>query len=141
MNAGSIELTQEGRPATAAHAHHGGRGKLRFVGHFLEMQVAMMVGMGVGGPLGIPHVANVELRAALWMIAMIVPMVAWMRFRGMGWRPSAEMSAAMLVPTVAALPLLWIGLIPGAALIGIEHMSMAPAMLAFMIYRRSDYGW
>lgn len=141
MNAGSIELTQDGRPAAPAHAHHGGRGKLRFAGHFLEMQVAMMAGMAVGGSLGISHVANVELRAALWLVAMIVPMVLWMRFRGMSWRGSAEMSASMIVPTAAALPLLWTGVIGGSALIGIEHMSMGPAMLALMIYRRADYGW
>jgi hypothetical protein len=128
--------------ATASPTHHGGRnGRLRFVGHFVEMQLAMMVGMIFGGPLGIPAVTSIELRAGLWLIAMIVPMVAWMALRGMSWRCSFEMSAAMIVPTLAVLPAFWGGLIPGVALISFEHLSMAPAMLALMVYRRRDYGW
>ena len=47
----------------------------------------------------------------------------------------------MIVPTAAILPLFWVGLITGTTLIGIEHLSMAPAMLALMAYRHRDYGW
>jgi hypothetical protein len=130
-------------PAVASgNPHRAGRhGRLRFLGHFAEMQVAMMVGMMLGGPLGISGIGSAELRAALWLIVMIVPMVAWMRVRGMSWQCSGEMSAAMIVPTAALLPVFWAGLIPAAALIGFEHLSMAPAMLALMIYRRRHYGW
>ncbi|HEY6057243.1 MAG TPA: hypothetical protein VIV06_04385, partial [Candidatus Limnocylindrales bacterium] len=130
-------------PALAApHAHHAGtHGRLRFVGHFVEMQLAMMVGMMVGGPLGIPAVASTELRATLWLVAMVVPMVAWMRFRGMSWRSNGEMAAAMIVPTLALFPVLWAGLIGATTLISFEHLSMAPAMLALMIFRRRQYGW
>ncbi len=138
-------MTSLGQAQVAAqplpHAHHGAPSRRRFLGHFIEMQVAMMVGMAAGGALGVSAIAGTELRAAAWMIAMVVPMVAWMRFRGMSWRASAEMSAAMLVPTLAALPIFWAGLIPGSLLIGIEHMSMGPAMLALMVYRRREYGW
>ena len=88
-----------------SHAHHSGKhGRLRFAGHFVEMQLAMMVGMMVGGPLGISAVAGVELRAALWLIVMVVPMIAWMTVRGMSRQSSVGMSAAMIVPTVAILP-------------------------------------
>jgi hypothetical protein len=136
-------LAQHQVPAPAtSHAHHGGRhGRLRFAGHFVEMQLAMMFGMMLGGTLGISAVANVEIRAGLWLVAMAVPMVAWMTFRGMSRRSSAEMSAAMIVPTVAILPVFWTGLISGATLIAIEHLSMAPAMLALMVYRHRNYGW
>ena len=139
----ALERTQLAPRAITAgtHAHHGGHSRRRFVGHFIEMQVAMMAGMALGGPLGIPEVASTELKAGLWLIAMVLPMVGWMRVRGMAWRPIAEMSASMVIPTVVLLPVLWLGLITGKTLIGLEHLSMAPAMLALMIYRRRDYGW
>jgi hypothetical protein len=139
----ALEQTQPatGAITAATHAHHGGHSRRRFVGHFIEMQVAMMAGMAVGGPLGIPGVASTELKAGLWMIVMVVPMVSWMRLRGMAWRPIAEMSASMIIPTVVLLPVLWLGLITGKMLIGFEHVSMAPAMLALMVYRRRAYGW
>ena len=125
-----------------SHAHHGGKhGRLRFAGHFIEMQLAMMVGMMLGGPLGIPAVAGVELRAALWLVLMVLPMVAWMTFRGMSRRSSVEMSTAMIVPTVVIFPVFWAGLITGTTIIGFEHLSMAPAMLALMVYRHREYGW
>jgi flagellar biosynthetic protein FliP len=138
----TIEGAQVALAMEAPHAHHGGgHSRLRFAGHFVEMQLAMGVGMALGGPLGISGVAGTELRAALWLVAMILPMVAWMRFRGMPWRPTNEMSAAMAIPVLAALPLYWAGLIGASTVIGIEHMSMAPAMLVLMAVRRSDYGW
>jgi len=137
----TLNTAQTMRP-TGSHPHHGaGRGRLRFIGHFVEMLLSMGVGMVVGGVLGISGVASTELRAILWMVSMIVPMVAWMRFRGMAWRSSWEMSAAMIIPTVALLPFFWAALIPGQALIRIEHLSMAPAMLALMVYRRRQWGW
>lgn len=124
----------------AAH-HAGAHSRLRFFGHFIEMQLAMMVGMALGGPLGISTIGSTELRALAWLLVMTVPMVAWMRFRGMSLRSSVEMSVAMAVPTLAVLPLFWGGLLTRGAVITIEHMSMAPAMLAIMAYRRHDYGW
>jgi hypothetical protein len=105
------------------------------------MLLSMGVGMVAGGLLGISGVASTELRAILWMVSMVVPMVVWMRFRGMAWRSTWEMSAAMIVPTIALLPFFWAALIPGPALIRIEHLSMAPAMLALMFYRRRQWGW
>jgi hypothetical protein len=130
-------------PSLQIHHHHDGHApsRRRFFGHFIEMQVAMMAGMAVGAPLGISGIASVELRAALWLVVMVVPMVAWMRVRGMSWRSSIEMSAAMAVPTVALLPVFWAGALAGKGLISIEHMSMAPAMLALMAFRRREYGW
>lgn len=61
----------------------------RFVRHYLEMVAAMLAGMialaaasGLG--LDLPDRTAVELiEMAVWMT---VPMVAWMRIRGHGWR-------------------------------------------------------
>jgi hypothetical protein len=72
--------------------------------------------------------------------AMTVPMVAWMRYRGHGWTPAAEMSAAMFVPSFAAIGLLWAGSVTdGHALLMIQHVAMFPAMLAVMLLRLDEY--
>ena len=84
----------------------------RFVRHYVEMVVAMFAGMAV---LGMPADGRSRARSARaaaprrrpaadvprMASTMTVPMVAWMRFRGHGWRPNAEMSASMFLPTFA----------------------------------------
>jgi hypothetical protein len=42
-------------------------------------------------------------------VAMTVPMVAWMRYRGHRRQPSMEMAASMVIPTLGLLALLWTG--------------------------------
>lgn len=115
----------------------------RFARHYVEMVVAMLVGMAVlGGAsslvLDLPDRTWVELvEMAVWMT---LPMVAWMRFRGHGWRACNEMAAAMLVPAGAALLLLWSGVVTdGDALVMFEHTAMFPAMLVVMLLRRDEY--
>lgn len=135
---GLIEVPEDHQ----GHAHHAqGGSKASFALHFVEMMVSMGIGMGVGGALGVNSVENTELKAALWLIAMAVPMVGWMRFRGMSWRYGVEMSLGMAIPTALALPAFWTGALPAKGLIGIEHMSMVPGTLAVMLYRRKGYGW
>jgi hypothetical protein len=114
-----------------------------FMRHYLEMLVAMFIGMAVlGGGLALAGVdiGPVEL-ALLWMaFTMSVPMVAWMRYRGHGWAPSWEMTASMFIPSFAAIALLWSGLVEDhGALMGIQHVAMFPAMLIAMLLRREEY--
>jgi hypothetical protein len=81
----------------------------QFVRHYVEMVIAMFAGMIV---LGLPAEAGlraigsssadlrVDAPAVLFIgmaLTMTVPMVAWMRFRGHGWRPCLEMAGAMLL--------------------------------------------
>ena len=76
----------------------------------------------------------------LMAATMTAPMVAWMRYRGHGWPASADMAAAMLVPTVGLIALLWSGLVEDiGTLFAIEHVVMLPAMLAVMLLRRDEY--
>jgi hypothetical protein len=123
-----------------------------FIRHYVEMLVAMFAGMVVlGGPamltLGAAGVTSAELRsdapAALLLgmgISMTVPMVAWMRHRGHGWRPSNEMGASMMIPTVGVVGLLGAGLVTDVGpLLMIEHIVMFPAMLVAMLLRRDEY--
>ncbi len=80
-----------------------------FIRHYLEMLVAMFLGMEL---LGIPAkmVVDTSGRTTVMLaemgITMTLPMVAWMAVRGHGWRPNAEMAAGTLVPTAAAIIML-----------------------------------
>ena len=114
----------------------------RFVMHYVEMLVAMFAGMLVLWmplvALGRPDATELELLGMAF--TMTVPMVAWMRYRGHGWAPAWEMTAAMFLPTFAAIGLLWAGLVEdGHAPMMIQHVAMFPAMLVAMLLRRSEY--
>jgi hypothetical protein len=108
-----------------------------FVRHYVEMLVAMFLGMAVlGTPAllapGAAGVSSAELRAdapALLLLAMgitmTVPMVAWMRYRGHGWPASNEMAVSMLIPTAGVIGLLGAGLVEDVGtLLMIEHVVM-----------------
>lgn len=141
MNSQSIALTPGGLESSPhAGRHSRGRGWLAFLGHFGQMFVAMMLGMGIFAVLPFRSRDLPELYALLMAVSMVVPMVAWMHFRGHARRASAEMAAAMVVPTLLLIPLVWLDVISGRMLIGLEHVLMLPAMLAAMLYRRSEYG-
>ena len=100
----------------ASEAHHK-RHLPTFWRHFLEMLAAMAVGMIATGAIFLSAVGlktwdqvtlQYPTQALLAMAAgMTIPMVAWMLFRGMGRRNSAEMAAAMVLPVVPFLWLVW----------------------------------
>jgi hypothetical protein len=113
-----------------------------FIRHYVEMLIAMFVGMGVLG--GGVAAAGVDVEPAelalLWMaFTMSVPMVAWMRYRGHGWAASAEMTASMFVPSFAAIALISMGALGEGGAMAIQHVAMFPAMLGVMLLRRDEY--
>jgi hypothetical protein len=117
---------------------------LRFIRHYVEMVIAMGLGMGVLGIAGAAGIGVGDDAPALLLlamaVAMTVPMVAWMRYRGHGWAPAAEMTAAMFAPTAVAIGLLWGGALEGShAPLMIQHVAMFPAMLAVMLLRVDEY--
>src|SRR5512144_2772439 len=91
----------------------------RFLLHLLEMQIAMWLGMALFGLLVGPLRASASYGTALRSstdliiighgLFLAVPMVAWMVFRGHGWRHSLKMGASMLAPGVAIIVLGWLG--------------------------------
>ena len=115
----------------------------QFARHYLEMVAAMLVGMMVlGGAsevlLDLPDETAVTL--VEMAIAMTVPMVAWMRYRGHGWRVTNEMAAAMLLPAAGALVVLGAGIVQDEmALLVFEHVAMFVAMLVAMLLRIDEY--
>jgi hypothetical protein len=120
-----------------------------FTLHFAEMWLAMVFGMALF------MVATISLAAlsttalseptslgfqTAMSLFMVVPMAGWMRLRGCARRECGEMSAAMLLPTVAALVLLALNL-PNAQvwISSNQHLLMLVSMLGYMLYRREHY--
>jgi len=127
-----------------------GRQILRFLRHFSEMVIAMLLGMGVFAlvndailiPLGFVYLSarfSPQAYALAMAVSMTVPMVAWMRIRKHTWRLSAEMGGAMIVPTVLLIAICSLGHLPSTVLLTGTHIIMLPAMLGVMLYRWRDY--
>ncbi|WP_067481935.1 hypothetical protein [Actinomadura hibisca] len=117
-------------------------GKAHFALHYLEMVVSMFVGMLVLWPLWLlvaPDDPSVEVSSLVMATTMSVGMAAWMRFRRHGWRPIAEMCAAMYLSYAVFFPLLWAGVMEGHGVMMGGHVLMFPAMLAAMLLRPAEY--
>ncbi|NRQ38674.1 hypothetical protein HII36_43650 [Nonomuraea sp. NN258] len=120
-----------------------------FARHYLEMIAAMLVGMalfdaalrgllalaGTSFPDGYP-----TLTALKMTFDMSAGMLIWMRIRGHAWPATLEMTASMIVPVAALLPLLWLDVISADTLMLLEHVLMLPLMLVVMLRRRAEYG-
>lgn len=120
--------------------------------HYVEMLVAMVLGMMVLGPVFALLLGVAGVDVAAWdtdapelvllgmAFTMSVPMVAWMRYRGHAWARGSEMTASMFLPSFAAIALLWAGLVEDTdALLAIQHLAMLPSMLVAMLLRRDEY--
>src|SRR5512133_3821293 len=108
--------TRASEPGTGRPTPSTVRQVWNFTRHFLEMCIAMCVGGGalnalvfVVGPaqLGYPDLRTASPELALLLIACLytLPMAAWMRFRGMAWRPILEMSGATVGLAVVLIAL------------------------------------
>jgi flagellar biosynthetic protein FliP len=116
-----------------------------FVRHYAEMVFAMFAGMAVLGfpvdkamdAMGATSDAYMFLGMATTMTA---GMVAWMMYRGHGWRANLEMSASMFVPTFAVIGLLSAEVMTDlGALMVLEHVAMLLAMAGVMLLRPAEY--
>jgi hypothetical protein len=114
---------EEGEMDTVATVRLGaGRQAWNFAQHFLEMCVSMCA---VGTPLilllfvfgpaviGYPDPRQQFPELSLLTVAVLyaLPMVAWMRYRGMEWRPIVEMGGATIAVGVAIVGLAWLGIL------------------------------
>ena len=135
---------------TAQSARHGRiRGFGHFVLHFFEMCMPMCIGWAVGDVLYFaladqlgssdPFTDWPELSLMVVTFNMTVPMVAWMRSRGMAWRPTVEMAAAMVILALLILVGGWTGIVAMSTLPWLAHGLMMPAMLVPMLLRLDLY--
>jgi hypothetical protein len=127
-------------PAAAGLRRHlkPGSALRRWLWHYVEMNLAMTVGMlGLGlvrmlvtpSDLAILYAGNSVFRNAAMAVFMTVPMVMLMRHHGYTWRQCLQMSAAMLAPSAV---LLGFGLAE-------THLAMMLGMAIWMLYRRREY--
>jgi len=129
----------------APHIH--GEHERGFWRHFVEMLVAMAIGMFAGLAIFLSVVGmtfeqaivrHPSLILFVMAVSMTVPMVGWMRYRGHAWRACFEMAAAMIVPMIPFLLLVLFD-VTKSALCGAYCALTVPAMLAVMFYRRTEY--
>ncbi len=116
----------------------------RFALHYLEMVVAMLVGMFALGPvwslvLGSAALERTDVMAMSMATNMVVAMSLWMWLRGHTAAPIIEMALAMYLPFVVLLVPLWLGLISAMALMVAGHVLMFALMLVVMLRRRDEY--
>jgi deazaflavin-dependent oxidoreductase (nitroreductase family) len=119
---------------------------LRFVLHAVEMCAAMCVGaIGLSvlffGGAALFGYTNLPDRAPVLTVVVVainlsLPMAAWMRFRGMAWRPTSEMSGAAMLAGVGLLVGYWSGAIAQDSLLPLQTGLLAcPLMVAVMLLR------
>jgi hypothetical protein len=136
---------------TAVAALHGPRSNgrvaqlIRFGWHYVQMAIAMMIGMIPLGivlsALGRPDLDTQapEAYALAMTVSMLLPMVAWMRILGHDWERTAEMVAAMTVPIVVLAAGSLIGPLPNTAALFGMNILMWVGMLGAMLFRWRDY--
>ena len=123
---------------------------VQFSLHFVEMFIAMSIGMAIFGPVRSAlaaqgYTALLDPRSIdhqVWMnLFMVVPMVLWMRVRGHKWQHGIEMGAAMVVPTACVILLCRLGLtdiLPWFTT-SLTGIAMLAGMIGYMLYRREMY--
>ena len=119
-----------------------------FIRHFLEMIVAMIVGMAVlGGALSLlfallghqnlTHYAGP--RALIMTTNMVIGMSLWMHYRRHNTRDIQEMAGAMFLPFIFLIVPYWFGLLSASAFLATMHALMFPFMIAVMLRRWDVY--
>ncbi|MGP3956183.1 DJ-1/PfpI family protein [Nonomuraea sp. 3N208] len=115
----------------------------RFVWHYIEMVIAMSLGMVLLGPVWgavLPDaITRVDVGTLTMAADMSIGMAVWMRVRRHSWAAIAEMSLAMVVPFLVLLVPYWFGVLPGHLVMSIGHVLMFVFMALVMLRRRHEY--
>jgi hypothetical protein len=118
----------------------------RFVLHYLQMCMVMCVGgiglsvllFGAADLLGYDNLDQraPELTALVIAINLSLPMLVWMRYMGMAWRPTLEMSGSTMVAGLFLIGAYWLDLVAKSDLIRLQTGLLAcPLMLVVMLFR------
>jgi hypothetical protein len=121
----------------------------RFAVHFFQMCAVMCAGaialsllfFGAARLLGYTDLAQTapELTVLVIAINLSLPMAVWMRFMGMAWRPTLEMSGSTMVVGLLLIVAYWLDLIAKSSLIQVQTGLACPLMLAVMLFRFQLY--
>ncbi len=141
-----LHHTGSSTTTTAEHSRTAtARPMRRFLLHFAEMCLVMCVGGIVlsvlffqgAVALGYPNLPQTapELSVLVIAINLSVPMAAWMRYRGMGWRPTLEMTIPTMATGLFLIAAYRLDLVAAGSLIEIQTRLACPVMLAVMLLR------
>jgi hypothetical protein len=144
---------QSASGAFSKPAHHGPPSVLAQIGHFIWHFVQMCMACCIGGVtlsvlffggaalIGYPNLVQrfPELSTLVIAFNVSLPMAAWMRFRGMQWRPTLEMSGTTMVAGVLLIGLAWLGVVPRSSLVEWLTGLACPVMLIPMLLRLDHY--
>jgi hypothetical protein len=114
----------------------------RFVWHYIEMVIAMSLGMlllGMVWSAFLPEDVRFDVDTLIMAANMTIGMAAWMVVRRHGWPGIAEMSVAMFAPFLVLLVPYWFGMLSGNVVTSAGHVLMFVAMALAMLRRREEY--
>jgi hypothetical protein len=80
-----------------------------------------------------------QLSTLVLAVALSLPMVPFMRFRGHEWRPTLEMAGATMALGLILILAGWLGAIPASSLFEWELRLACPAMIVPMLFRLDLY--
>ena len=110
-----------------------------FARHYLEMLLAMVVGMVALGPLWPGLSDRLEPMALVMATNMSIGMAAWMAVRRHSIASILEMTVAMYLPFVVLFVPYWLGAISSGAALTLGHVLMLPAMAVVMLRRADEH--
>lgn len=122
-----------------------GKPVARFLLHFVEMCMVMCVSgiilsvlfFQAAAALGYTNLPRTAPELSVFVIAvnLSVPMAAWMRYRGMEWRPTLEMAVPTMATGLLLIAAYWLEIVAAGSLIEIQTSLACPVMLAVMLLR------
>ncbi|KAB8194712.1 AraC family transcriptional regulator [Nonomuraea phyllanthi] len=114
----------------------------RFVWHYIEMVIAMGLGMlllGMVWSAVLPEITRTDVAVLVMAADMTIGMAVWMAVRRHSRAAIAEMSLAMVLPFVVLLVPYWFGVLPGHLVMSLGHLLMFVLMAVAMLRRRDEY--
>jgi deazaflavin-dependent oxidoreductase (nitroreductase family) len=146
-------------PAITHRVHHGspaGHVEVnalwpvgRFLLHLVEMCMVMCAGaialsvlfFGTASLMGFTNLPQQAPELSVLVIALnlSLPMAAWMRFRGMAWRPTLEMSGTTMVFGLLLIVAYGADLVAKDGLVDLQTSAACPLMLVVMLFRPRLY--
>ncbi|MEV4319064.1 DJ-1/PfpI family protein [Actinocrispum sp. NPDC049592] len=123
-----------------AHEPRTGKARLvgRFLWHYAEMTIAMLLGMLLLGMV-VPKTGRFGLDTLIMAANMTIGMSVWMAVRRHSRPRIAEMGLAMIVPFVILLVPYWFGAVSQMLVMSLGHTLMFVAMALVMVWRHEEY--
>jgi hypothetical protein len=103
-------------------------------GGAVVLSVIFFGGAALLGYDDLPRTAP-ELSVLVIAVNLSVPMLVWMRYRGMDWQPTLEMSGSTMAVGLLLIAAYWTDVVARDSLVEIQTSLACPVMLAVMLVR------